>query len=130
MTGRRGGRRARETAAPAAAWRPCGILGTKGRPWAASGRRAARASESRFRDAPYGHRQLATWAAAVRRDLAYWQARNTPVHSVVVRHDGSCVQLGTPVVDAVRARVGSRYPAMPVCVVADGPGWAATAQPR
>jgi len=80
----------------------------------------------RFQDAPHAERELATWADTVRRDLSYWQARNMAVHSVVVRHDGTCVELGTLVVDAVKAEAKVRYPAMPVCVVVAGPGWGAT----
>jgi hypothetical protein len=80
----------------------------------------------RFQDAPYAERQIAAWADTVRRDLAYWQARDTPVHSVVGRHDGTCVELGTMAVDAVTAQARVRYPDMPVCVVTGGPGWGAT----
>lgn len=80
----------------------------------------------RFQDAPHAERELTTWAEQVRRDLPYWQARNTPVHGVVVRHDGTCVELHTMTVDEVRSHAALRYPGMPVCVVTGGPGWGAT----
>jgi len=79
----------------------------------------------RFRDAPHAERQLAGWADDVRRDLPYWQARNSPVHSVVVRHDGTCVELGTLTVATVKSHAALRYPRMPLCVVTNGPGWGA-----
>jgi hypothetical protein len=85
------------------------------------------AAPVRFQDAPHTERELTGWADGVRRDLPHWQARDTPVHSVIVRHDGSCVELGTLTIDAVKAHAAVRYPGMPTCVVlAAGPGWGAT----
>ena len=78
-----------------------------------------------FRDAPYTDRELTAWADTVRRELPSWEASGAPVHSVVVRHDGTCVELGTRAVDAVTAEAKRRHPDMPVRVVVDGPGWGA-----
>ncbi|MBL7498917.1 hypothetical protein I6A84_28525 [Frankia sp. CNm7] len=70
-----------------------------------------------FRDAPHTRQELIALAARIQADLAYWRNRGVPIWSVLPRHDGSGVEVGTPAGDRLAAAARDRYGDAPIIVL-------------
>ena len=74
------------------------------------------------RDAAYSLAELTGWHDRIVADLAAWRADGVRISSVVARHDGVGVEIGTPDVEQARMRMPQRYgPAAPLVFVEQGP---------
>ncbi|ONH32878.1 hypothetical protein [Pseudofrankia asymbiotica] len=70
-----------------------------------------------FRDAPHTHQELVALAARIQADAAYWRDHGAPIWSVLPRHDGTGVEVGTPAGDRLKAAVRGRYGDAPIIIV-------------
>jgi hypothetical protein len=61
------------------------------------------------RDAVHGLAELTVWHDRVVADLAAWEAEGVRISTVVARHDGTGVEVGTPDVDLARIELPRRY---------------------
>ncbi|MEU4216233.1 hypothetical protein [Actinoplanes sp. NPDC026623] len=73
------------------------------------------------RDAGHGLAELTALHDRIVADLAAWEAEGVPISTVVARHDGSAVEIGTPDVDLARIELPRRYgTAAPLAFVEQG----------
>jgi hypothetical protein len=61
------------------------------------------------RDAEHGLAELTEWNDRIVADLPAWQTYGVRISSVVARHDGVGVEIGTPDVDRARSELPRRY---------------------
>lgn len=74
------------------------------------------------RDAAHSLAELTAWNDRVVADLGVWQASGIRISSVVARHDGIGVEIGTGDVDRARGELPRRYgDAAPLVFVEQGP---------
>jgi hypothetical protein len=73
------------------------------------------------RDAGHGLAELTALHDRIVADLAAWEAEGVRISTVVARHDGSAVEVGTPDVDLARIELPRRYGyAAPLAFVEQG----------
>jgi len=70
-----------------------------------------------FRDAPHARKELTALAARILADGDYWTSRGVPLWTVVARHDGTGVEVGTPAGEKLLAGARERYGVVPIIVV-------------
>ncbi|OHV38688.1 hypothetical protein CC117_02815 [Parafrankia colletiae] len=70
-----------------------------------------------FRDAPHTRSELVALAARIRTDSAYWENRGMPIWTVLSRHDGAGVEVGTPAGDRLRTAMRDRYGDAPIIIL-------------
>jgi hypothetical protein len=74
------------------------------------------------RDAAHSLAELGDWHDRIVADLPAWQANDVRISSVVARHDGFGVEIGTPDVDRARIEMPRRYGReAPLVFVEQGP---------
>jgi len=74
------------------------------------------------RDAAHGLAELTGWHDRIVADLRAWQEQGVPISSVVARHDGVGVEIGTRDVARARTELPRRYGrAAPLIFVEQGP---------
>ncbi|GID96833.1 hypothetical protein ACFQFC_26745 [Amorphoplanes digitatis] len=74
------------------------------------------------RDAVHSLTELTAWHDRIVADLAAWTAAGVHISSVVARHDGTAVEIGTPDVDLARIELPRGYGrAAPLTFVEQGP---------
>jgi hypothetical protein len=74
------------------------------------------------RDAAHSLAELAGWHDRIVADLGAWQAGGIRITSVVARHDGAGVEIGTDDVDLARGEMPMRYgSSAPLVFVEQGP---------
>ncbi|MET8149317.1 hypothetical protein ACIBSW_04690 [Actinoplanes sp. NPDC049668] len=74
------------------------------------------------RDAVHSLTELTAWHDRIVADLAAWAAAGVPISSVVARHDGTGVEVGTGEVDLARIELPRGYGrAAPLIFVEQGP---------
>jgi len=74
------------------------------------------------RDAAHSLADLGGWHDRIVADLPAWQANGVRISSVVARHDGAGVEIGTRDVDRARIELPRRYgPEAPLVFVEEGP---------
>ncbi|WP_141725192.1 hypothetical protein [Micromonospora pallida] len=82
-----------------------------------SGRRSQQPWGSRVRLRPARHAaaELGPTFQQILRDQDYWRQRGLPVVQSGVRHDGSCIEVGTPDPRRAEREFSQRYPGAPMC---------------
>lgn len=70
-----------------------------------------------FRDAPHTRADLLALAERIQADAAYWRYRGVPIWSVLARHDGTGVEVGTPAGDRLEAAAPDRYGNAPIIIL-------------
>lgn len=74
------------------------------------------------RDAAHSLAELTVWHDRIVADLAAWQTYGVRISSVVARHDGAGVEIGTRDIDQAREEMPRRYgQKVPVVFVEQGP---------
>lgn len=75
-----------------------------------------------LRDAPHSARELEQLRARISRDIAHWEREGVLVSSLLVRHDGTAVEVTSPQAGRARQAFAERYGSgAPLVVVEGGP---------
>lgn len=69
----------------------------------------------RLHPADHAAMELEPTFQQILQDQDYWRQHGLPVVQSGVRHDGSCVEVGTPVPEQAERAFPQRYPGVPLC---------------